>query len=219
METDDDLRVLLRSPALTLEPPTALSDVVRRKARRHRLRTRAAGLCTVLVLAAGGALVGPGLIDSVNGLRTERDRPAEIHRDPRFPAATTDVVTLRRINGAEILTWFEGADWCTATTRVTRQKTCLGAVDPQHRGFSWVVPARTASVTVDDQHLVAGILPPDATRVVVHMIDGREFQGDIVDGTQFPTRVWSTIVDDSTYRVEYYAAYDSTGAEIARKKA
>ena len=157
---------------------------------------------------------------SIDSLHNARNQPGAITRDPRYPAATTEVVTLQRINGAEINTWFEGSDWCTATTRVNRQKTCLGAVNPAHVGFSWIVPARSPSVTVDDQHVVAGIVPPGATRVVVHMTDGREFDGVIVDGTRFPTQVWSTLlVDDSVGAVQYYAAYDNNGQEIARKPA
>lgn len=216
--TDDDLTLLLQSPALTLEPPASLAGTVRRRARRQRLRLRAtSGLVAVAVVGAG-LLLGPGIADSVRHYRDRPDQSAGKQTDPRFPGATTEIVTLRSINGASILTWFEGADWCTATTRVTRQKTCLGAVDPSHRGFSWVVPARSPSVTVDDQHVVAGIVPPDATHVSVHIDDGRSFDARIFDGARFPRPVWAALLfDDGHGAVDYYVAYNSLGQEIARK--
>jgi hypothetical protein len=217
--SDDDLRVLLRSPALALEPSPTLSDDVRRKARRHRARNRAAGGGATAALVVVGVLLGPGLAGSLTDLNERRNQPAGITADPRFPAATTDVVTLQIINLASVVTWFEGADWCTTTTRVTRRKTCLGAVDPAHQGFSWIVPAGSVSVTVDDRHVVAGIVPPGATRVVVHLTDGREVESVIVTGNRFPAPVWSALVDDSSGSVEYYAAFDRLGKELARKTA
>jgi hypothetical protein len=216
---DSDLRLLLRSPALTLEPPSTLPDVVRRKARRHRLRTRALGVTTAAVLIAGGVLIAPGVRTSLENLRNDSTRASAVKPDPRFPAATTEVVTLEHINGAEVLTWFQGSDWCTATTRVKHQETCLGPVNPDHQGFSWIAPARSASVTVDSEHVVAGLVPPGASRVVVHMKDGREYDAPIVAGARFNQPVWSIRVDDSTSPVDYYVAFGHLGQEIARKPA
>lgn len=218
--TDDDLALLLQSPALTLEPPAALAGEVRRRARRQQLRMRATSGVVAIAVVAGGLLVGPAIADSVRHYGDRATQSAGTQTDPRFPGATTEIVTLRSINGASILTWFEGADWCTATTRVNRQKTCLGPVNPEHQGFSWVVPARSPSVTVDDQHVVAGIVPPNATRVIVHIDDGRMFDGTIFDGAGFPRPVWAALLfDDGHGAVDYYAAYDSLGREIARKPA
>src|SRR5689334_1961342 len=166
---DDDLRVLLHSPALTLEPPVTLPDQVRRRARRHRARTRATGAGVAVAVVAAALLLGPAVKGSIDDLRTRSDRASAPKTDPRAPQATTDVVTLRIVNSAEILTWFEGSQWCTKTTRVTAQRTCLGPVDPAHQGFSWVLPVHSPSVTVDDQYYVAGIAPPGATRIAVHM--------------------------------------------------
>ncbi|MDT7572654.1 MAG: hypothetical protein QOE05_2828 [Actinomycetota bacterium] len=217
---EDDLRLLLRSPALTIEPPPTLPDVVRRKARRHRLRTRAVGAGIAVVLVGCGVLLGPGLKSSIDELRTHNTDSAAPKPDPRAPHATTDVLTLRIVNNAEILTWFEGSQWCTKTTRVTSQQTCLGRVDPAHQGFSWVVPVRSPSVTVDDQYFVAGVAPPGAVRIVVHMSDGREFDTEIVSGAGFPAPVWSSVrIDLSVGRVAAYIAYDGGGKEIARKPA
>ena len=126
MSTDDDVRLLLRSPALALDPPAGLPDVVRRRARRHRQRVRLVGGCAAIVVVGLGLLVGPAVVDSARSLQNRPDQSAGKTHDPRAPDATSDVVTMRTINGASLLTWFEGSDWCTKTTRVTRQRTCLG---------------------------------------------------------------------------------------------
>ena len=215
--TDDDLRLLLRSPALMLEPTPTLTEDVRRQARRRRARNRTAAGAATAALVVVGVLVGPGVKTAVDELREGRNQPAGVRADPRFPAATTDVVTLQRINGAEVLTWFEGSRWCTATSRVTQKDTCLGPVDADNEGFSWVLPTGSPSLTVDDQHVVAGIVPSGASRVVVHMSDGREFEGVIATGSRFPASVWSTLVADNVGSVQYYAAFDRLGREVARQ--
>lgn len=216
---EDDLRELLRSPALTLEPPAALPDAVRRNARRHRLRTRAACAGAALAVVAAGLLVGPALKDSLDELSSNRDQTAVPEHDPRAPAATTEVVTLQRINGAELITWFEGSRWCTATTRQTTRDSCLGPANPQHEGFSWIFASGSPSVTVDDEHVVAGLAPPGASRVAVHMKDGREYDAAIINTPRFVLPVWSARVDDSAYPVEYYVAFNNLGGEIARMPA
>lgn len=219
MSDDAELRLLLRSPALTLEPPSDLPAAVRSRARRHRLRARAGGGLALVTAVAGGLLLGPSVADSVDGLRNRPGQSAGAKPDPRAPDATSEVVTLQTVNGAQVLTWFEGADWCTGTTRVTRQRTCLGPVDPNRPGFSRILPSGSPSLTVDDQHVVAGVLPPEASRVLVHMKDGREYTAQVYAGRRFVLPVWWVLVDDSTQPVEYYAALDQTGKEIYRKPA
>jgi hypothetical protein len=217
--SDDDLRVLLHSPALTLEPSASLPDDVRRRARRRRTRTRIAGAGVATAVIAAGLLLGPGIASSIQELQQKKGQSAGITRDPRFPAATSDVVTLQSINKASVLTWWQGSDWCTVTTRVTHGYACFGPVNPEHQGFSRVLPSGSASITVDREHVVAGLVPPGAARVGVHMKDGREYEATIVDGTRFLVPVWSVRVDDSTYPVAYYVAYDSLGRELARQPA
>jgi hypothetical protein len=217
--SEEDLRVLLSSPALSLEPPRALADDVRRKARQHRLRTRIGGGVGAVVIVTVGVLVAPAIRGSIDDLRSNSTTASDSKPDPRAPHATSEVVTMRVVNRAELLTWFEGRQWCTRSTRLTQQSTCFGPVDPAHTGFSWVVPARTPSVTVDDQYYVAGIAPPGAARIVVQMSDGREFEADIVDGRNFPAPVWSTQVNLSYGSVARYVAYDSSGVDIAHKPA
>jgi hypothetical protein len=164
-------------------------------------------------------LVGPAVIDSVDGLRNDPGQSAGLQPDRRAPAATSDVVTLQTINGADILTWYERSDWCTVTTRVHHNKACLGPVDARHQGFGWVLAPRSPSLTVDTSHVVAGVLPPGAVRVVVHMKNGHEYDAAVVRGAGFVLPVWSVLVDDRRTTVDYYAALDGNGIEIDRKAA
>jgi hypothetical protein len=214
---DDELRRLLRSPALVLEPPSTLPADVRHQARRHRARRRLGGAGAALAVVAVAVLAGPALVDSVDSLRSQPTPADGFTPPPGFPAATSEVVTLQTLNGAKVLTWFEGSDWCTKTTRVTRLRTCVGPVDPDHQAFSWLLPAGSPSLTVDDKHVVAGIAPPGAARVVVRLRNGHDVETTLVDGGRFPTPVWSTVVDDRHSTVAYYAAFDAAGREIARK--
>lgn len=216
---DDDLRLLLRSPALSLEPAADLSAVVRRRARQHRRRVRTAAASVTAALVVAGVLIGPSLQGSIDDLSNGRDQTAKDQTDARAPAATTEVVTIQNINGAELITWFEGARWCTAIARQTTKDACLGPVNPEHEGFSWVMPSGSPSLTVDDVHVVAGLLPPGASRVRVRMKGGREYAAAVVDGARFVMPVWSARIDDSAYPVEYFVAYDNSGREIARKPA
>jgi hypothetical protein len=217
---DSDLRVLLQSPELSLDPPPGLPEGVRRSARRLRRRRRLEAAAVVALVVVGGLVLGPAISGGVESLRNRPNQSAGFERDPRFPAATSEIVTLKQINNAQVLTWFEGADWCTVTTRVTRARTCLGPVEAAHQGFSFVVPAGSPSVTVDDQHVVAGILPPGASRVIVHFDEGRSFDASVFESPRFRRPVWAALLlDDKHGRIDYYAAFDSTGKEIARKRA
>lgn len=216
----DDLRALLQSPELTLEPPRTLADDVRRHARRRRRSTRISTALTAVVLLGGSALVAPHVASSIDDLRTRTNEASQRQPDPRAPHATSEVLTLHDANRAQLITWFEGSVWCTKTTRITVQSTCAGPVDPAHQGFSYVIPVGSPAVTIDDQHYVAGVAPPGAARIVVHMSDGREFDTEIVSGLHFPVRVWSSVAINLSYgHVAYYLAYDTTGREIARKAA
>src|SRR3954447_3560177 len=113
----EDLRLLLQSPELALEPPRTLADDVRRQAHRRRVRTRVGGAATALVLVAVGVVAAPHITGSIDDLRTRSTNASAPKIDPRAPHATSDVLTLRIVNKAEILTWFEGSQWCTKTTR------------------------------------------------------------------------------------------------------
>lgn len=207
----------IRSPAL--EPAGSLPTDVRRGARQQRRRARGLSAAVAAAVVAAGLLAGPGLVHVAQHLRHRSDATAAV-ADPRFPAATSDVLTLLSINGATILSWYEGDYWCTATTHAIHRTTCLGPVDPEHHGFSWVVPAHTPTVSIGDQHAVAGIAPPGASRVIVHMRDGREFESTLAEGRGYLRPVWSALlVDDTHGPVGYYAAFDQLGREIARKAA
>jgi hypothetical protein len=93
-------------------------------------------------------------------------------------------------------------------------------VEPSHQGFSYILPPRSSAVTVDDEHVVAGIAPPGSSRVLVHLNEGRFFDALITTGAGFAAPVWSALLfDDADGRVDYYTAFDGKGQEIARLKA
>ena len=216
MTSDDDLRLLLRSPALTLEPAPGLADRVRGQAKGVR-RRRALGATGVTVaVAAVAALLAPAVADGIDGLRNRADQQAGPSAEPGFPNATSEVVTMRRLNGAQIVTWFEGSAWCTATSRVTSSRTCLRPVDPDARGLPKHLNQGATSLTVDGLPVVAGVAGADVSRVVVHMTDGREFDTDMVDGRGFVLRVWSGWLNGDPGTIAYYIGYDDLGHEVAR---
>jgi hypothetical protein len=213
---EEDLRLLLHSPALTLQPAPGLADRIRVKA-RHVRRRRAilSTAATVAVLAAAGA-VAPSVADGIDGLRNRADQQAGPSKDPRHPNATTDVVTMRLLNGAEVVTWYEGSKWCTATSRVTSQTFCTGPISPDARGLPKHLNIGAPSLTVDNLPVVAGILGSGVHKVIVHMVDGREFDAEVVEGRGFVRPVWSARLRGEPGTVAYYLGYDRLGREVAR---
>ena len=213
---DEDLRTLLHSPALTLQPAPGLADTVRGRARRVTRRRRAAGALASVVLVAGGVAFGPTVADGLDDLRNREDETPGFARDPRFPDATSDVVVMKTIRGAQLLTWYEGNEWCTVTTRVTQARTCVKPVDPDAAGIPRYLGAGSPSLTVDDREVIAGVVGTGVSRVRVHLVDGRAYEGDIVEGRGFVRPVWCAVVAGPSSPVAYIAGYDQLGREVAR---
>ena len=214
--TDDDVQVLLRSPALALEPAPGLADSVRGQARRTSRRRRAGAAVATLAVVGLGIAVGPAAVDAYDGLRNREVQEAGPPRDPRFPAATSAVVTMRTLNGAEVVTWYERSSWCTAASRVSRSRTCVGPVDEEARGIPRFLTAGSPSLTVDNRLVVAGVLGTDVVRVKVHLVDGREFEAEVVEGAGFVRPVWSALLAGHSVPVEWVAGFDTAGREVAR---
>ena len=213
---EDDLRLLLHSPALGLEPEPGLADRVRGRARRVRRRRALVSTATAVALLAVGALLAPSVAGGIDGLRNRADQQAGPKRDPHYPDATSDVVTMRLLNGAKIVTWFEGSQWCTRTSRVTSTKLCLGPIKADARGLPKHLNPGTASLDVDGLPVVAGIAGVDVTQVTAHMKDGRDFDTDVVQGKGFVRPVWSAWLRGDPGTVAYYVGYDALGHEVAR---
>jgi hypothetical protein len=214
---EDDLRLLLHSPALTLQPTPGLADTVRARARRVTRRRRLTGAVASVALVAGGLAFGPAVADGIDGLRTrEADSSPGFARDSRFPDATSDVVVMKTLRGAQLLTWYEGSEWCTVTTRVTQARTCVKPIDPNATGIPRYLGAGSPSLTVDDREVIAGVVGSGVSRVKVHLVDGRVYEGDIVEGRGFVRPVWCAVVEGPSSPVAYIAGYDQLGREVTR---
>jgi len=216
---EDDLRVLLHSPALALEPEAGLADRVRGRAKHVRRRRAVVSTAAVVAVLAAGALLAPSVADGIDGLRNRADQQAGPARDPHYPDATSDVVTMRLLNGAKIVTWYEGSQWCTRTSRVTSAKFCVGPIKAEARGLPRHLNPGTPSLDVDALPVVAGIAGTDVSQVKVHMKDGREFDTDLVQGKGFVRPVWSAWLRGDPGTVAYYVGYDALGHEVARVQA
>ena len=214
--TEEDLEVLLRSPALSLEPGRGLAEAARRQAGRVNRRRRVGAVLAAVGVAAGAITLGPAAVDAYDGLRNREVQEAGPPRDPRFPAATSAVVTMRTLNGAEVVTWYERSSWCTAASRVSRSRTCVGPVDEESRGIPRFLTAGSPSLTVDNRLVVAGVLGTDVVRVKVHLVDGREFDAEVVEGAGFVRPVWSALLAGHSVPVEWVAGFDTMGREVAR---
>jgi hypothetical protein len=213
---EEDLRLLLHSPALTLQPEPGLADTVRGRARRVTRRRRLTGALATVALVAGGLAFGPAVADGLDGLRNRESDSPGFARDARFPNATSDVVVMKTLRGAQLLTWYERSQWCTVTTRVTRKSTCVGPVSATATGIPSFLGAGSPSLTVDNREVIAGVVGTGVARVKVHLVDGRVYEGDIVEGRGFVRPVWCAVVEGPASPVTFIAAYDQTGREIAR---
>lgn len=198
---------LLRSPALALEPPPGLADGVRRRAGRIRRRRRVAGAALVVAAVVSGGAVLPGLLS-----RDAGSDLAGMRGDPRAPLATSEVVELRLLNGASLITWWEGRLWCTGVYRVTTDRGCAGPVSDRG-GLTSLRPA----LVVDDRVSAAGTAGPDVARVTVELASGAPLVAELVDGEgSFRQRVWSVELPRRA-EVTAYVAYDAAGVEVDRR--
>ncbi len=204
---DDELTALLRSPALSLDPPVDLVASVHQGARRVR-RRRTAGVVALSAAALGcAALVGPGLLG-------EGERPPETVAAPlasRFPQATTSVERLERLNGGDVVTFFVGTRWCTASSRTLVNDGCRGYVGTGPVApFALTVAPGDDTLSVDRDTVTAGVLGTGVSRVTVELTDGTVLEARTVQGEGFPRPVWWAAVPRGG-TVQGYTAYDGAG--------
>jgi hypothetical protein len=69
---------------------------------------------------------------------------------------------------------------------------------------------------VDNREVIAGVVGTGVARVKVHLVDGRVYEGDIVEGRGFVRPVWCAVVEGPSSPVAYVAGYDQLGREVAR---
>lgn len=205
---DDELTTLLRSPALSLDPPPDLLCSVRQGARTVR-RRRAAGAAALSALLLGGAaLVGPGL------LQATESRPDVVSPELArlFPDATSEVVPLADLSGGTVYTYFRGGQWCTVSKRTgPPNTTCAGSLPRAGvRPFAFVRGPGTESLTVDRDFLVAGLLGDGIASVEVELADGQVLPATMSRGDGFPRPVWWRQLGPAD-RITGYAARDAGG--------
>lgn len=221
-----DLSDLMRSPELGLEPRPGLARDVRRSAlvlRRRRRVAAGGGAVAALALAVGGAVVVPGLVGE------DRLVPS---RTAGVAGATTPVIVLQDLNGAEAVTYWKGRSWCYGVSRVTTTHGCTNGV----RGaddFPAVAGPAESALRVDDgqaseRQLVAGLLGDRVARVEVLLTGERTPASGQPEVTRaraaterradFPRGVWWIEVPRES-RVAGYIAYDAAGLELATRRA
>lgn len=182
------LGTMLQSPALALEPPVDLAASVRTRAGRVRRRRRAAALASVVLAVVGVATATSTLRGGSDGL-TVASPAQQLAR--QFPDATTPFVALTDLNGGTILTWFQGPQWCTASVRTGPPNvTCAGSLPAVVRPFAYVRGRSTESLTVDEDHVVAGLLGDGVAEVDVERADGTRSAATTVRGERFGRPVW-----------------------------
>ena len=214
---DAELAALLRSPAFSLAPPPGLVEGVQHGARRVR-RRRAAGTAMLsLALVAGAVTVGPQLVASLTGDNGESGQVARLAADSRFPNATTPVLLLAELNGGEVLTWFEGTRWCTASARAGINSACSRNVGAQVPPFAFLRVPSTESLTVDNDSLAAGVLGSEVAAVQVRLSDGSTAPARVAQPQGFPRPVWWLAIPRGI-TVERYTALDAAGEPIADRK-
>ena len=209
--TEPDLRALLASPALDLEPPADLVEGVHRGARRVRWRRAAGTAALALVVLVGAASVVP---------RLQADKPTTgqvaLPPDSRFPQSTTPIAVLERLNGGEVVTFFEGARWCTASSRADTSTTCSRNIGAVVQPFAFLSRQGTESLSVDADGLVAGLLGDGVATVEVELSDGRTIRARSEQPGGFARAVWWLRVPAGAVVVGY-TARDDRGQPVARR--
>lgn len=209
-----DLAERLRDPALALEPSPDLVEGVRRRARRTRRRRAAAPV----VLALGALALATGGLPALTDREPDVTTPAAAGSDVRVPEATTPVVRLERVNGGDVVTFYVGGRWCTASLRTERAQACSRPVGAQVPPFAFLQPVGSESLTVDDERLVAGLLGTGVDAVRVELSDGTRQDALTVRRDGFVRPVWWLRVPPGLSVAEL-TARDATGRVVEARTA
>ncbi len=213
MSPEDELRLLLRAPQLSLDPTPGLPDRVRRRGRVLRRRQRTAGGSLVVAALLTAGLAGPSLVARLRApdQAVVAGRPVP---DPRFPDATTEVATLAP---AGIFTYFKGAQWCTVARRLSDSSTCSPLPAPNAPSLVSVRGPGTNSLSIDRIRLAAGLAGAGVVKVELLLSDGSHLVAVLIDGHgSFPQPVWSASVPPSR-TVERYTAFNAAGQVLATR--
>ncbi len=204
---EDELAELLRSPALSLEPPPDLLEGVRRGARRTRRARTAGGVALAGAAVLVAALAVPAVLDSRDGPPSGQvadTLPSELAA--RIEGETTSVELLESLNGGRVVTYFSGTRWCTAAMRTVVNDGCRGYVGTGRIGpFALMLPPGHETLSVDRDSVVAGVLGTGVERITVELDDGTSLPASAVSGRGFPRPVWWAAVPRGTTVLAYTA--------------
>lgn len=209
------LGALLGSPALDLEPPVDLVEGVRRDARRVHRRRNIGTVALSVLLVAGAVTVVPPLVGG-----DHRDGAGQVAQvlppDSRFPGATSPIAVLARINGGEVVSWFEGNRWCTGASRVDTARLCSRGVGAKVAPFAFVRDRGNETLTIDADGLVAGLLGTGVEHVRVRLSDGTTVPTTRTQPEGFVRPVWLLRVPRGL-TVDALVAYDAAGSVVATR--
>lgn len=162
-----DLSARLRSPDLALEPDAGLGASVRRRAARIRRRRRATGSVLGVAAVVGAAGLVPGLSGG------SREVPLATDRSYGVTTATSEVVLLERVNGADVVAFFQGDLPCASAIRVRRSQTCAENVSPGSvTAFPALFDAGAKALRVDDVQLFGGLVQESVPQVRLELAEG-----------------------------------------------
>jgi len=208
-----DLSDRLRSPDLALEPAAGLADAVRRRARRVRRRRQVAGSALGVAAVLGVAGLAPGLLGPSRGADL-----ATVDRSYGVTTATTEVVLLERVNGADVVAWFEVDQPCAGAIRVKRRSECAENVSPRSvEPFPALFDQGTSALRVDDRQLVGGLVQESVTAVRVELAEGPPVQALTRRGDGFPFPVFFAELPRGAV-VTAVVAVGGDGSELGRRR-
>lgn len=207
-----DLSDRLRSPAYALEPDPGLVDTVRRRAGRVRRRRRAAGSALGLAAVVGAAGLAPGL------LGTSHEAPlATADRSYGVTTATSEVVLLERVNGADVVAFFREDLPCASAIRVKRSETCAENVSPRSvEPFPALFDLGAKALRVDDVQLLGGLVQESVPIVRVELAEGPPVEARTRRGDGFPFPVFFAELPRGAV-VTAVVAVGGDGSELGRR--
>ena len=208
-----DLSDRLRSPDLALEPGAGLADVVRRRAGRVRRRRRVAGSALGVAAVVGALGLVPGLVG------TSGDAPlATADRSYGVRTATSEVVLLERVNGADVVAFFQDDLPCVSAIRVRKSQTCAENVSSLSvETFPALFDVGAKALRVDDVQLFGGLVQAGVPTVRIELAEGPSVEAQTRSGAGFPFPVFFAELPRGAVVTEVVAV-GGEGTELGRRR-
>ncbi len=204
-----DLSAAMQSSALDLEPRPDLADVVRGRARGVRRRRAAAGSLLGVAAVAGAVLLVP-----------DRPTPSTLvgqGTDHGIRGATSEVVVLDQLNGADVVGYYVDDQPCVAAIRIKNQQHCgPGVSAASTSAFPLVFPPDDGALRVDARQLVAGVAGSSVTTVRLVLDRGRPLVAATSPGRGFALPFFSVEVPAGAVPTAV-EGLDAVGAVVGRQ--